>query len=268
MRPRRTASSPVYPEMNSTGRPASGPPAPRGELLAAHAGHHHVGDHQVRWRRGALGQLQRVEAVARLENGVAVLAQEPGEDGAHRRLVLRHENGFASPARDARRRRSLGLSAGTRQGQVDLERGALPRLAVDRHESAALLDDAVHRGEAEAGALAHALGGEERLEDVPQRLRIHAGPGVGDEERRHIGRARPDPTCLGARACSPTATFMVSMVSVPPSGMASRALSARLSSTWSSCPGSALTWPRSLGEPQLDPGDLAQRPLEDRLERA
>src|SRR5439155_529178 len=40
-------------------------------------------------------------------------------------------------------------------------------------------------------------------------------------------------------------TFAVSMVSRPPWGMASRALTARLSNTCSSWPGSALTGPRS-----------------------
>ena len=45
-----------------------------------------------------------------------------------------------------------------------------------------MLDDAVDGGEAEAGALSDFLGGEERLENVRERLRGHAGAGVGHGE--------------------------------------------------------------------------------------
>ena len=46
----------------------------------------------------------------------------------------------------------------------------------------ALGDDAVDHGQAQAGALAESLGGEEGLEDVVHRLRVHAHAGVGDRE--------------------------------------------------------------------------------------
>src|SRR2546430_17399540 len=48
-------------------------------------------------------------------------------------------------------------------GEVDLDGRPVPRLAVDPDVAAALLDDPVHRGEAEAGALPDFLGREERL---------------------------------------------------------------------------------------------------------
>ncbi len=51
-------------------------------------------------------------------------------------------------------------------------------LAVDPDVAFALLDDAVRRREAEAGALPDFLGGEERLEQTPLRLFVHAGAGV------------------------------------------------------------------------------------------
>src|SRR2546422_6373482 len=53
---------------------------------------------------------------------------------------------------------------------------ALPILA------AALLDDPVHRGEAEAGALPDFLGREERLEQVCLGHLIHADAGVRDRQ--------------------------------------------------------------------------------------
>ena len=66
--------------------------------------------------------------------------------------------------------------------QVELEDGSVPGLAVDRDVSAALLGDAVHRGQPEPGALAHLLGGEEGLEDVRLDLGGHAVAGIADRE--------------------------------------------------------------------------------------
>ena len=70
----------------------------------------------------------------------------------------------------------------------------------------------------------------------------HAGPGVGDPQPGVAawlaGRAGP-------RVGLVTVTFAVSMVSFPPPGIASRALTARLTRTCSSCPASALTGHRS-----------------------
>src|SRR6188768_4090913 len=57
--------------------------------------------------------------------------------------------------------------------QEDLEGGAAARRAVDGDVAAALLDDAVHHRQAEAGALAALLGGEERLEDAAADCIVH-----------------------------------------------------------------------------------------------
>src|SRR3546814_342231 len=45
--------------------------------------------------------------------------------------------------------------------QVDLDERALAGFGIDFHRTARLLDEPEHLAEAEAGALAHALGGEE-----------------------------------------------------------------------------------------------------------
>ena len=73
----------------------------------------------------------------------------------------------------------------TMPGQVDLEGRSLARLAVDIDEAVVLLDDAVDRGQPQAGALAHLLGGEERLEELCQRLLVHAAAVVADGQQ-HI----------------------------------------------------------------------------------
>ena len=68
------------------------------------------------------------------------------------------------------------------------------------------------------------LGGEEGLERARRTSRRHAGAGVGHRDS-HIGARRQVPTCR-RRAT----TFGVASSSLPPSGMASRALTTRFSS--------------------------------------
>src|SRR4029077_10922239 len=70
--------------------------------------------------------------------------------------------------RDHRRRfaRRPGRHVGLRDEarEIKLDRGALPALAVGAQVTAGLLDEAVDLAEAEPGADARRLGGEERLE--------------------------------------------------------------------------------------------------------
>ena len=60
------------------------------------------------------------------------------------------------------------------------------RLAVDIDEAVVLLDDAVNRGQPQAGAFAHLLGGEKRLEQIVQGLMIHAAAVVADGQQHII----------------------------------------------------------------------------------
>ena len=62
--------------------------------------------------------------------------------------------------------------------QVNPERRALPRLAVDPHVAAALLDNPVDGGQTQPGAFAFFLGREERLEQVGLGLGVHPAAGV------------------------------------------------------------------------------------------
>ncbi len=64
------------------------------------------------------------------------------------------------------------------QGQEEIKTGSPADLAGDLDPTFVLFDDAIHRGQAEPGALAGALGGEERLENARQNLRRNAHPGV------------------------------------------------------------------------------------------
>ncbi len=137
----------------------------------------------------------------------------------------------------------LGLFLRDMARQEDAEDGALARLGFDIDESAGLLDDAVNSREAEAGALADFLRREERLENLVDDLR--------SECRCRCRRLRPahNPAAgmplLAKRADSVSVMLEVRTVSLPPSGMASRALTARLTTTCSNWEMSTLTGHRS-----------------------
>src|SRR5829696_8991835 len=100
--------------------------------------------------------------------------------------------------------------------QRDREGGAAAGAAAHLHLAAVLLDDALAHPEAEAGALALPLGGEERLEDVAQRLlgdagavvlhldqhltavgEDHLGVRLARDTRRHANRAAGRHRLLG-----------------------------------------------------------------------
>src|SRR5512140_2739444 len=68
-------------------------------------------------------------------------------------------------------------------GQIEAHRRALADLGIDADLAAGLAHEAVDHGEAEAGTLAHGLGGEERIEGALDYVGRHAGTGVGDTER-------------------------------------------------------------------------------------
>src|SRR5258706_139842 len=99
---------------------------------------------------------------------------------AHRVLVLDEQ--YASGARHvaldffSRRllRRDIVPVLDLMAGQIDPEHGALAGRAIDENVAARLLHDAVDRGEAEPGPLAHTLCREERLEDLLLDLERHA----------------------------------------------------------------------------------------------
>ena len=86
-------------------------------------------------------------------------------------------------------------------------------LAFGEDVAAGLLDDAVDRGEAEAGAAPDLLRREERLEDLLHHLRRHAGTGV-DHLDQHIfaGLTR----CWPKAPQSRSVTLAVRIASLPP----------------------------------------------------
>ena len=153
------------------------------------------------------------------------------------------------------------LGAGGRErlvdaGQRDVDARAAAGRALDADGAAALLDDAVDDREAEAGAAADLLGRVERLEHARAHLFAHAGAGVDDAEARH------------AVAAVVVAAVAVAMVSWPPDGIASRALTARLRMTCSSWPASARTRASPARELELERHVAADDAAEQRGELA
>ena len=110
--------------------------------------------------------------------------------------------------------------------------------AVDLDLTVRLLHETVDHAEAEARALAALLGGEERLEDPLQDLGGMPMP-VSATEITTYRRAR--------RVAALDGRFSTAIVRSPPSGMASRALTARLSSAASNCARS--TWTGQTSRP-------------------
>src|SRR5436190_84947 len=174
------------------GRPYSSPPsakttsciaAPPSARRARHA--HTPVIALTRWqlsrRRGQRRHGRRLAAAGRGEYRHALLLEQE----VHRRsdlLVILHEEQRRGPRRRcvprlARRRRDR--LAGAVERQVHLEGRAATRLRVDPDRSAALLHDAVHGREPEAGAHTRLLRREERLEDPLPRGVVHACAGVG-----------------------------------------------------------------------------------------
>ena len=172
---------------------------------------------------------------------VAVGLEHQPHELAHARRRPRRPGSSRCRGGRSRRRRRLRARAPRRPRgrQVDLERRAAARLAVDPDAAAALLDDAEHGREPEAGALAGLLGGEERLEQMRARTSASMPMPVSLTASSTCGPAAPSP-CLATCAAS-SSTLPVSIVSAPPSGIASRALTARFTITCSICARSAST---------------------------
>src|SRR5262249_10109707 len=98
-------------------------------------------------------------------------------------LVLNQEDGFRAPGSATRPGpRPRGRAGPLAAREIDLERRSAPRLTVHENEPAALLDDAVHRGQPQPGALAGLLGGEERLEQVGLDLLRHTATRVRERQ--------------------------------------------------------------------------------------
>ena len=127
---------------------------------------------------------QRLRAVDRGQHLIAVRAQDVADELAHVAVVFDQEHRLgAARAGVLVEREAAGRSRRRVDArQEDAEGGALADGAVDDDLPARLRDDAVHRRQPEAGALARLLGREERLEDARARRVVDARAGVAHRE--------------------------------------------------------------------------------------
>ena len=197
------------------------------DVRAAHARHDDIGHEQVERAGVPAEQLERGRSVACLQHRVAVRLEDLRDEPADDELVLDEQDRLFAGGR--RERRRVGLRRVDRRpfgGQQDPERGAEAGCRLDLDRAAALLDDPIDRREAEPGAAF--LGREERLEELARSASVMPTP-VSREAQLRRTRA------------SSTTRSSVSIVTVPPCGIASRAFTARLMITCSICLGSART---------------------------
>lgn len=116
-----------------------------------------------------------------------------------------------------------------RRGQEYLEDRALPGLASDVDESAVALDDFQDGGRRDSGAANRTLGREEGLEDARTQASGIAQPVSGIRMRTKAPLAAIE---YRVSVCESRETFSASIVMRPPSDIASRAFTHRLSRTW------------------------------------
>ena len=141
---------------------------------------------------------QRLDAGGGLQHGIAALRQGARTEGAHGLLVLDQQHravagmvggGLGLAVRLGRSRSRLLHLLAEMARQIDAEHGAASHRAVAEDEPARLLDEAIHHRQAEPGALADLLGGEEGLEDLVDDLLRDTCAGILDLDQ-HIVRHR------------------------------------------------------------------------------
>src|SRR5262249_19831987 len=132
-----------------------------------------IRDHDVDVGVILLGGDEGFQAVTRLNDVITETLQRFGSEGSKRKLIF-HEKDRAVSRRGFLYGCSMGLLRRPLDSrQVDRERGADADFAVDGDVPAALFDNSVHGGEAQAGALPRFLGREEWLEDLCESIAVH-----------------------------------------------------------------------------------------------
>src|SRR5919204_434561 len=202
---------------------------PLHELRPAQPRHDRVRQDQIDLRALASNDRERLLPVPRGEDAVAGLLQEQLDQRSKRGLVLDDEDRFAAAAgRCARRfagaRWTRRLS---RNGRNEHREGrSLPRLAVDDHCAAELLDEPVDDREPETRSRTLLLGGEERVE---QTLPIVAGGSLTSCETPPASRPSASSRSAWCSRCS--ASRRAEMSSAWPSRWTTRRSAPRIAET-------------------------------------
>src|SRR4051794_3203864 len=113
------------------------------------------------------GHAERLRAVWRAKNVVAILLEDITDQFAHDLLVFDDENRFVILRFfDGRGRRFGTVDWCSLEREINAERAPFTGLTVDADAATRLADDAVDRCEAKTGPFPRTLRSEERLEDA------------------------------------------------------------------------------------------------------
>ncbi len=159
-----------------------------GQLQAGHVRHRLIGDDQIdplftpRECRAPAGRMMPQAPVWPRSSSIATVLISTSASSS----TASDDQRAACDLGPLRRCGRMVGNAGRRVGdrQPDLGGRAFAHAALQGEAAAGLLGQAVHHREAEAGALADALGGEERLRRARQRLRVHARRRCRSRERQ------------------------------------------------------------------------------------
>src|SRR5206468_9913314 len=156
---------------------------PLGQLASAYTRHDHVGQQEMDFGAVTACQALCFRRRMRFDHFVAALAENHVRQLTDVLFVLDEQDGFVAllvRGGGPFRRRLDGVGDAW---QINLEGGALSKFAVYPDVAAALFHNAIDRRETEASATSAFLGGVKRLEDMGDRLGLHAGAGVRDGEQ-------------------------------------------------------------------------------------
>ncbi len=154
------------------------------ELEAGDARHGVVGQHGVVAPRIGGERAPRLDRVGFERDLEPPVGKEVAHQLEHEVLVVHAQDAAAELTPPGAVAGPLGRShrLAVRGREGDAETRARPRRALDEHMPAVLVNDAVDHGKAHAAALAHFLGGEERLEHALHHLGRDAGAGVAHRD--------------------------------------------------------------------------------------
>ena len=151
------------------------------------AGHHDIGEDQL-GQHARLQHVHRLVAVFGGEHGVARLLEQLDDRHAHVFVVFDHQHRLMPVGRQ--HRFGVGVLALFTQvaREIHLHHGALALFAPHVDMPAALAHETEHHAQAKAGAVATALGGEERFEHPRQDRRRHAHADIRDRKAHILTR--------------------------------------------------------------------------------
>ena len=129
--------------------------------------------------------------IAGLDKGIAEFLEHCTDQHAHGRVVLDDQHGFARIGERQQRRVYCGIGddLADKARQEQAHSGALAHFAVNRDMPTGLAGEAVDHRQAQTGALADGLGGEEGVEHAAHYALRNAAAGVADAQFHVIAGA-------------------------------------------------------------------------------